>query len=154
MTMASIKAVLVAPNTNEFVIVFISKLLTFLINNFALLLECILSIYHLIPFKKDQAKVQALLNSGSEVNTMTLANIAWLNLKIWPTNIRAQKIDGFRLKIFRMILASFQVNNKLVQSRFFQKTFWLANTSIKIILGMFFLIYSNADLLFAEQKLT
>lgn len=53
MTMASIKTVLVTPDTNEFAMVPISKLSNFLNNNSALTLECILSIYYLVPFKKD-----------------------------------------------------------------------------------------------------
>lgn len=52
-----------------------------------------------------------------------------------------------------MVLASFQVEDKLEKPCFFLKTFWVANISIKVILNMFFLILSNANLLFAEQKL-
>lgn len=47
-----------------------------------LLLECVPCIYHLLWFKKDQAKVQVLLDSGSEINTMTLAYAAKLNFKV------------------------------------------------------------------------
>lgn len=36
-----------------------------------------------------------------------------LDLKILVTNVEAQKIDGITFEIFEMILAGFQVNNKL-----------------------------------------
>lgn len=44
--------------------------------------EHILYIYHQIRFKKDQAKVKALLNSGSKINAMTPAFIAKQCLKV------------------------------------------------------------------------
>ena len=46
------------------------------------------------------------------------------------TNIDAQKIDKLSLKIHGMIIAAFQVPNKLSFSHFFYKTFLLANISI------------------------
>lgn len=52
-----------------------------------------------------------------------------------------------------MVLASFQVNNKLDWFRFFQETFLVTNTSVAVILGMLFLILSNVDMLFLEQEL-
>lgn len=39
-------------------------------------------IHHLVRFKKDQAKIQVLLNSDSEVNVMTSAYAAKLDLKV------------------------------------------------------------------------
>ena len=48
-----------------------------------------------------------------------------------------------------MILASFQVEDKLKRARFFQETFLVANTSIEVILGIPFLALSNADVSFA-----
>lgn len=50
---------------------------------------------------------------------MTSAIAAKLSLKVRAINMRAQKIDGFTFEIFGMVLASFQVENKLGQSRFF-----------------------------------
>lgn len=44
---------------------------------------------------------------------MTLVYTAKLDLKIRPTNVGAQKIDGFILKIFEIVIASFQVDDKL-----------------------------------------
>lgn len=45
-------------------------------------LEHILYIYHLMWFKKNQVKVQALLDSGNKVNTMTSVYMAKLGFKI------------------------------------------------------------------------
>ena len=68
-----------------------------------------------------------------------------LGLKIWKTNVRAQKIDGSPLKTFGMVIADLQVEDKVGRSRFFQETFLVANTKFEIILGMLFLKLSNAD---------
>lgn len=63
-------------------------------------LECISCIHYPVWFKKDQAKVQALLDSGNEVNAMTTAYAARLGLKVRPNDVGAQKIDGSTLEIF------------------------------------------------------
>ena len=44
-----------------------------------------------------------------------------------------------------MVIAAFQVANKLSHSQFFQETFLSANISIKVVLGMQFFILSNID---------
>ena len=44
-----------------------------------------------------------------------------------------------------MVVASFQVVNKLDCSQFFQETFLLANISIEVVIGMPLLTLSNAD---------
>lgn len=76
-------------------------------------------IYHLIWLKKDKVKIQALLNSGSKVNTMTPVYSAKLGLKVRLIDIGTQKINGPTFKTFGIVLASFQVNNKFSQFRFF-----------------------------------
>ena len=48
-----------------------------------------------------------MIDSKSEGNVMTPAYIAKLGLKIWPTNIEAQKIDGSSLKTFKIGIARF-----------------------------------------------
>lgn len=72
--------------------------LTLTIDNFFLLLEVtnillplnyVLYIHHLMRFKKDQTKIQTLLDSSNEINTMTLAYTAKLSFKDQTTNIRA-----------------------------------------------------------------
>lgn len=145
MTVIIIKAVFkVVPTTNNLAVVLGLAIPTSAVYNFAPLLQvintlltfdCVLCIYHLVRFKKDQANIQALLDSGSEINTISLAYAAKLGFKDRLTNVDAQKIDGSILKMFEIVLVSFQVENKLCKVRFFQETFLLANTSIDMILG-------------------
>ena len=80
------------------------------------------------------------------VNAMTLGYASKLGLKVRPTDVRAQKIDGSTLKTFEMVLASFQVEDKLGRPWFFQETFLLADLSVEVVLGMSFLTLSNANI--------
>ena len=82
-------------------------------------LERVLCIHYPLRFQKETAGVRALINSSSEVNAITPAYAAKLGLKIRKTDIRAQKIDSSTLDTFEMILASFQIKNKLDRARFF-----------------------------------
>ena len=68
-------------------------------------LKGILCIYYPIKFKKNE--VEALINSSSEINVMALVYAAKLGLKVYYTNVRAQKIDGSIFKTFVIVLASF-----------------------------------------------
>lgn len=45
-----------------------------------------------------------------------------------------------------MVLASFQVEDKLGRARFFQEIFLLADISVEMVLGMPFLTVNNADI--------
>ena len=85
---------------------------------------------------------------------MTPAYASKLSLQAHHTNVGAQKIDGSILQTFGMVLASFQVEDKLKRARFFQKTFLLANISAEAVLGMLFLNLNNANVQFVEKKLT
>lgn len=77
-----------------------------------------------------------------------------LGLQVQKTTIGAQKIDRFTLETFKMVIASFQIENKLRRACFFQETFLVANTSIKVVLEILFLALSNADILFTDNNLT
>ena len=72
-----------------------------------------------------------------------------LGLKIYPINVKAQKIDNFTFKMFEMVLASFQIENTLKKAQFFQKIFLFINFSVKIVLEILFLTFSNIDIKFA-----
>ena len=109
-------------------------------------LDRVACICYPIWFKKSEVQVQALLDSGSEINAMTLGYASKLGLKVRPTNVGAQKIDGSTLETFGMVLASFQVEDKLGRPQFFQETFLLADLSMKVVLGMPFLTLSNANI--------
>lgn len=81
-------------------------------------------------------------------------NYAWkLRLKIWKTNVGAQKINGFILEIFGIVITDFQISDKIGRSRFFQKNFLIANIKFQIYLKLFFLKISNADVLFNKKTL-
>ena len=70
------------------------------------------------------------------------------------TNVGTQKIDKSSLAIYAIVIAAFKVVDKLGCSWFFQETFLLADINIEVVLGMPFLTFSNADVQFAEKKLT
>ena len=111
-------------------------------------------INYLVWFQESQIQIKALLNSGSEVNAMSPAYIKKLGLKARKTNVGAQKIDGSALKTFEMVIANFQVKDKVGRPRFFQETFLVADTKFEVILGIPFLKISNADVAFGEGTLT
>ena len=56
---------------------------------------------------------------------MTLIYAKQLGLWTQKTEVRAQKINGSLLRTFGMVIAGFQVENKLGKARFFQKLFLL-----------------------------
>lgn len=72
-----------------------------------LLLKRVLYIQYSMQFKKYQVKIQALLDSNSEVNAITPAYMARLDLKVQLIDIEAQKIDNSIFEIFEIVLASF-----------------------------------------------
>lgn len=56
--------------------------------------------------------------------------------------------------MFEIVLASFQIKDKLRKIQFFRKTFLLTDISVEIILNIFFLIFNNTNIQFAKKKLT
>ena len=118
-------------------------------------LERVPCIHYPVQFEgTNETQVQALIDSGSEVNAMTPAYVSRLGLRARHTNVGAQKIDGSTLQTFGTVLADFQVEDKLGKARFFQETFLLADISAKVVLGIPFLTLSNADVQFVERDLT
>ena len=53
-----------------------------------------------------------------------------------------------------MIITGFQVKDKIGRSRFFLVTFLIINTKFAMILRIFFLKFSSADISFGEKILT
>ena len=117
-------------------------------------LERVPCIHYPLRFRKDTVGVRALVDSDSEVNAMTPVYAAKLGLQVRRTDIRAQRIDSSTLETFGMVLADFQVEDKLGRARFFQETFLLADISAKVVLGMPFLTLSNADIQVVEKEFT
>ena len=107
-------------------------------------LERVPSIQYPVQFK-GHTTVQALLDSGSEVNVMTSAYVAVLGLRVCSTDVWAQKIDGSMLSTHGMVLATFQLEDKYGRTQFFQETFLVADTAIEVVLGMPFLALSKAN---------
>ncbi len=76
-----------------------------------------------------------------------------LGLKIWKTNIRAQKIDGSTLEIYGMVVFTFSVSDKDGRERFFEKSFFMADVKPDIVFRIPFLTMSNADVNFQARNL-
>ena len=118
------------------------------------ILDRVPCIYYLVQFQKDKGvTIQALIDLDSKVNAMTLAYAKQLGLQVRKTVVKTQKIDGSLLQTFEMVIAGFQVEDKLGSVRFFQESFLLAETSMEVVLEMLFLNLSNADIQFAKKKL-
>ena len=85
-----------------------------------IVLDRVLCIYHLMQFRKDLGTtIWALINSGSEINAMILVYTKKLGFWTQKINVRAQKIDGLLLENYEMVIAGFQVKDKLNRVRFF-----------------------------------
>lgn len=76
-----------------------------------------------------------------------------LGLKVRCINIEIQKIDNFTFKMFGIFLSSFQIENKLEKAWIFQKTFLLANISIKVVSKIFFLTFSHINIQLIKKNL-
>lgn len=84
---------------------------------------------------------------------MTLIYAVKLGLVTWKNDFNAQKIDGLPLVIYEMVLTGFSIEDKLKNVQFFKKTFLLAYTSMKVILRISFITFSDVNMQFWENKL-
>ena len=91
-----------------------------------------------------------LFDSSNKVNTIYPTFAQELGLFIRPTNVGAQKIDGIMLNTYKIVVVVFLVTNKVNQVRFFEKAFLLANISLKVVVEMFYLTLSGADIDFLD----
>ena len=76
-----------------------------------------------------------------------------LGFKVWQTNVETQKIDGFTLKTFEMVIANFEIEDKIDRPKFFYEIFLIVNTKFEIILRISFLKLSNVDISFNKKYL-
>ena len=113
-------------------------------------LEQVLSIWYPIIFK-DQT--EALLDSRSKINIISQVFAFELGLKIWKTNVEAQKIDGTILETYKMIVSTISVLDKDNKKRFFKENFLLADVNPNVVLKIFFLTINNADVNFQAWDL-
>ena len=60
-----------------------------------------------------------MLDFGSKVNAMVPAYAAHLDLKVRVTDVSTQEIDDSLLATYSMVIAAFQVMNKLGCFQFF-----------------------------------
>ena len=77
-----------------------------------------------------------------------------LGLWVWKTNIGAQKINRSTLETYSIVIAGFQAQDKFGKVRFFQETFQVADTSVKVVLGRPFLALRKVEVDFVEKELT
>lgn len=106
-------------------------------------LERILYVQYSVSFKN---QTKTLLNSGNKVNVISQAFASQLGLKIWKTNVRAQRIDSTTLETYGIVVSTFSVLDKDDRERFFEENFLFANVKLDIVLGMSFLTINNADI--------
>ena len=79
-----------------------------------MILDQVLCLHYLVQSTKNkEATIQALIDSGSEVNAMTLAYAKELSLWTSKTDVGAQNIDELSLDTFGILIAGFQVIDKL-----------------------------------------
>ena len=78
-----------------------------------------------------------LLNSETKFNAIHLTFAKKLDFLIKPIDIQAPKIDNIMLETYAIIIAAFLMTDKANQVIFYDKTFFVANISPKIVLGYF-----------------
>lgn len=66
-----------------------------------------LYIHYSLRFQKNTVVFRALIDLGSKINAMTPVYAFKLALKMYYTNVGAQKIDDSSFKIFEIVLISF-----------------------------------------------
>ena len=85
-----------------------------------IVLDRVLCIYYLVQFRKNkEATIWALIDWTSKVNAMTPAYAKQLGLYVQKIDVGAQKIDCSLLRTFGIVLAGFQIEDKLSRVQFF-----------------------------------
>lgn len=95
----------------------------------------------------------ALLDSSNKVNAIHLNFIKKINLPIRSINVGAQKTNGTILDNNGIVFAAFLITDKANEVKFLEKTFLVADVSLKKVFGISFLIFNNANINFLGQKL-
>lgn len=103
--------------------------------------------------QKKFVPVLALFGLGNKLIAIYLTFTLELRLPIRPTDIKAQKIDGNMLDIYRIIVTVFLVFKKANWVKFFEEIFLIANVSLEVILEMLFFTLSTADINFLNWEL-
>ena len=121
-------------------------------------LERVLSIRYLVRLRQknnenENKDVRALIDLGSKVNVMHPIYAIKLGLHARKIDVSIQKIDGYYLDTFKIVIADCLVKDKLESVQFFQKIFLLANIGLEIVLGMYFPTLSKTNIRFMEREL-
>ena len=96
--------------------------------------------------------MRAMVDLGGKVNIMHLAYATKLGLRTRKIDVSVQKINGFHLNIFGMVIADCSVKDKLERVQSFQKTFLLANIDLEVVLTILFFTLSIVNISFVEQE--
>ena len=67
--------------------------------------------------------------------------------------LEQKKIDSTMLNTFGIVVTAFSVMDKANQIRFFEENFLVANVSLEVVLRIFFLTLSCANVDFSGQEL-
>ena len=94
-----------------------------------------------------------MISFKNEVNTIYPSFAKQLGFSIRLIDVEVQKIDRTILDIYKIVVVAFSVVDKANQVGFFEKTFLVANISLEVVFGMFFLTLSSADIDFSDQEL-
>lgn len=89
-----------------------------------------------------------------KINVITLAFIVKLGFSILSTYIGAQKIDNSALQTYGIVIARVSIQDESDKFRSFEKTFFLADTNIDVVLGISFLFLSNVNIQFNFKNFT
>lgn len=76
-----------------------------------------------------------------------------LYFNIRKTSIKAEKIDSSLIDTFRIVIAKFEIKNKISRLRCFQEIFLVADIKVEVILEIFFLKLNNANMSFSDKTL-
>lgn len=116
-------------------------------------LQWISCIQYPIQFQESwNREVGALINSVSKVNAITHAFAARFDFSPQSIDINLQKIDGSALKTYGIVITGFSIKDKSDRIRFFKETYLLADTIMKVVLGMFFLTLNSVDVHFDTRS--
>lgn len=76
-----------------------------------------------------------------------------LVLQVWNNKVGVEKIDIMALVIYGMTTANFSLLDKYKKDQVFAKNFMLVNTNIKIVLSIYFFLFSNIDVHFFKNEI-
>lgn len=95
-----------------------------------------------------------MIDCGGKINTMTPVHTIQMDPAIKFIDVGTQKVYGFPPKVHVVVSIKLLVSDKKDSDRFFEEILLLANTNMEVVLGIFFVFLSNADIDFEIKGLT